>query len=102
MNIKCKNLSNRGNGKNCKISPKNPLYQCCSFNRGCSKLNGGLNQSDSIIVIKNLNDCHAKRYEHDYWLTKIVPQVQEVLRVEDEKEEREKRVKQKEKILLEK
>lgn len=87
MKIECKNVSNRGNGDNCKISPKNPLRQLCRFYKECSELNNG--QSDAI-TIKRLNECYAKRKDHDYWQEVIVPQVQKKLRCLEKQKEKEK------------
>lgn len=94
MKIKCKNVSNRGNGDNCKKSPKDPLSQSCTFNRECSELNNK-EQSGKFIAVKNLNDCYAKTYEHDYWQEKIVPQVQEKLNSLDKHEIKENKKKEK-------
>jgi hypothetical protein len=96
MKINCENVSNRGNGGNCKISPKNPLLQSCTFGREYSKLNNKLNgdiRGKRISLCKNLNDCYAKENNHDYWQKVIVPQVQTVLCSENKKIEKEKKQK---------
>lgn len=82
MKVHCENVSNRGNGENCKISPKNPLLQSCSFNSSLSKINGGIKEevmTQGIKLCKDLNNCYAKNKDHDYWKAIIVPQVQAVL-----------------------
>lgn len=95
MKINCENVSNRGNGDNCKISPKDSrtsLSQSCTFSREYSKLNSKLNgdiKEKRISLCKNLNDCYAKEKNHNYWQEELVPQVQAAL-LENKKIEREK------------
>ena len=80
MKTNCKHVSNKGNGHNCKKSPKNPkslLFEGCTFYR-----NNGLNGNGKEIIqaemlCKNLNDCHAKKNDLEYWKTVLVPEVQE-------------------------
>jgi hypothetical protein len=90
MKINCENVSNRGNGGNCKISPKTPLLQSCSFSSKYSKLNGKIEGemiSQGVKLCKDLNNCYAKQKNHDYWKKVIVPQVQTILCLEKEKTE---------------
>lgn len=97
MKIKCEHISNRGNGDNCKISPKDSkslLLQGCTFYRG-NGLNGKVKGKEALqvqILCLNLSSCYAKENDRDYWKAVIVPQAQKKIRYLD------KRIEAKEKI----
>ena len=80
IKIDCKNLSNKKNGRKCRISRinKNQLQDCCFIKNGVPE---NTNPDIAKTYINNLllicKRAHEKAYDLDHFFDQICPQVDE-------------------------
>jgi hypothetical protein len=100
MKIKCEFLTNKNNGGNCKVGPKNQktgLYEKCVFKNNDLRKRPKLSREKKAeISCLSTSECRRRllrEHRENYFVIKIAPQVQSAIHLEDEKIEKGKKTK---------